>query len=92
MVAYRVVGVELLGHFVPAMKNLKDIKTNNTYKFTKSENQILQRWIVKKKGECLYCKDTNNTKFNPDRKVQNTKIITLNFFTCDGCDVLVAAP
>lgn len=49
MVAYRVVGVELLGHFVPAMKNLKDIKTNNTYKFTKSENQILQRWIVKKK-------------------------------------------
>ena len=49
MVATRGVGVELLGHFVPAMKNLIDIKTNNTYKFTKSENQILQRWIVKKK-------------------------------------------
>ena len=90
MVATRGVGVELLGHFVPAMKNLKDIKTNK-YKFTKSENQILQRWIVKKKGECLYCKDTNSTIFNPDRKVQNTKIITLNFFTCDDCHVLVAA-
>ena len=48
MVATRGVGVELLGHFVPAMKNLKDIKTNK-YKFTKSENQILQRGIVKKK-------------------------------------------
>ena len=46
--ATRGVGVELLGHFAPAMKNLKDIKTNK-YKFTKSENQILQRWIVKKK-------------------------------------------
>ena len=48
MVATRGVGVELLGHFVPAMKNLKDIKTNK-YNFTKSENQILQRGIVKKK-------------------------------------------
>ena len=48
MVATRGVGVELLGHFVPAMKNFKDIKTNK-YKFTKSENQILQRGIVKKK-------------------------------------------
>ena len=49
MVAYWGVGVELLGHFVPAMKNLKDIKTNK-YNFTKSENQILQRGIVKVKA------------------------------------------